>query len=82
MAVMCVSFLGSGIKELAEGNVFDLTQNVPGIPENDAIQIFGIYPWLETLVPQLILGIILLVTFLVAHYRGKMDALRAELSAK
>ena len=82
LAVMCVSFLGSGIKELAEGNVFDLTLNVPGIPENDVIQIFGIYPWLETLVPQLILGIILLVTFLVAHYRGKMDALRAELSAK
>ena len=82
MAVMCVSFLGGGIKELAEGNVFDLTLNVPGIPENDVIQIFGIYPWLETLVPQLILSIILLVTFLVAHYRGKMDALRAELSAK
>ena len=80
MAVMCVSFLGSGIKELAEGNVFDLTLNVPGIPENDIIQIFGIYPWLETLVPQLILSVILLITFLVAHYRGKMDALRAELS--
>ena len=82
MAVMCVSFLGSGIKALAEGNVFDLSMNVPGIPENDVIQIFGIYPWLETLVPQLILSIILLVTFLVAHYRGKMDALRAELTAK
>ena len=82
MAVMCVSFLGGGIKELAEGSVFDLTMNVPGIPENDVIQIFGIYPWLETLVPQLILSIILLVTFLVAHYRGKMDALRAELTAK
>ena len=82
MAVMCVSFLGSGIKELAEGNVFDLSLNVPGVPENDVIQIFGIYPWLETLVPQLILSIILLVTFLVAHYRGKMDALRAELTAK
>ena len=80
MAVMCVSFLGSGIKELAEGNVFDLTLNVPGIPENDVIQIFGIYPWLETLVPQLILAIILLITFMIAHYRGKMDALRAELS--
>ncbi len=78
MAVMCVSFLGSGIKELAEGNVFDLTLNVPGIPENDVIQIFGIYPWLETLVPQLILSIILLVTFMIAHYRGKMDALRAQ----
>ena len=82
MAVMCVSFLGSGIKELAEGNVFDLTLNVPGIPENDVIQIFGIYPYLETLVPQLILAIVLLVTFMIAHYRGKMDALRAELTAK
>lgn len=81
MAVMCVSFLGGGIKELAEGNVFDLTMNVPAIPENDVIQIFGIYPWLETLVPQLILSIILLVTFIVAHYRGKLDALRAELTA-
>ena len=77
MAVMCVSFLGSGIKELAEGNVFDLTLRVPGIPENDVIQIFGIYPWLETLVPQLILSIILLITFMMAHYRGKIKALKA-----
>ena len=80
MAVMCVSFLGSGIKELAEGNVFDLVMRVPGIPENDVIQIFGIYPYLETLLPQLILAVILLITFLVAHYRGKMDALRRELT--
>ena len=81
MAVMCVSFLGSGIKELAEGNVFDLSLRVPGIPENDVVQVFGIYPYLETLVPQLILSIILLVTFMIAHYRGKIDALRAELEA-
>ena len=80
MAVMCVSFLGSGIKELAEGNVFDLVLRVPGIPENDFIQIFGIYPYLETLVPQLILAIVLLITFMIAHYRGKMDALRKELA--
>ena len=79
MAVMCVSFLGSGIKELAEGNVFDLTLNVPGIPENDVIQIFGIYPWMETLVPQLILAIILLITFMIAHYRGKINALKARI---
>ena len=81
MAVMCVSFLGSGIKELAEGNLFDLTLRVPGIPENDVIQIFGIYPYLETLVPQLILAIILLVTFMIAHYRGKLAAQRKELMA-
>ncbi len=82
MAIMCVSFLGSGIKELAEGNVFDLSLRVPGIPENDVIQVFGIYPYLETLVPQLILSIILLVMFLIAHYRGKMDALRAQYEGK
>ena len=82
MAVMCVSFLGSGIKELAEGNVFDLALRVPGVPENDVIQIFGIYPWLETLLPQLILAVVLLVTFMIAHYRGKMDALRAQYSQK
>ncbi len=81
MAVMCVSFLGSGIKELAEGNLFDLTLRVPGIPENDVIQIFGIYPYLETLVPQLILAVILLVTFMIAHYRGRLEALRKELTA-
>ncbi len=80
MAVMCVSFLGSGIKELAEGNVFDLAFRVPGVPENDIIQIFGIYPYLETLLPQLILTVILIITFLVAHYRGKMDKLRMELT--
>ena len=82
MAIMCVSFLGSGIKELAEGNVFDLALRMPGIPENDVIQVFGIYPWLETLLPQLILSIVLLVTFLVAHYRGRIDAVKARYSAK
>lgn len=82
MAVMCVSFLGSGIKELAEGNVFDLTLRVPGVPENDVVQVLGIYPYLETLVPQILLAVVLLVTFMAAHYRGKLDALRAEYSAK
>lgn len=72
MAIMCVSFLGAGIKELAEGGVFDAVLRVPGIPENDVLQVLGIYPFLETLVPQLILGIILLVTFMMAHYRNKL----------
>jgi high-affinity iron transporter len=72
MAVMCVSFLGSGIKELAEGGVFDAVLRVPGVPENDALQILGIYPYLETLVPQLILAVVLLVTFMAAHYRGRL----------
>ncbi len=82
MAIMCVSFLGSGIKELAEGGVFDTVLRVPGIPENDVIQLFGIYPFLETLVPQLILAIILLITFMIAHYRGKIAAIKARYAKK
>ena len=78
MAVMCVAFLGSGIKELAEGGLFDCTLYVTGVPENDAVQVLGIYPYLETLLPQLILSIILLVTFMMAHYRGKIQALKKE----
>lgn len=81
MAVMCVSFLGSGIKELAEGNVFDISLRVPGIPESDALQVLGIYPYLETLVPQLILAIILLITFMSATCKGRLEKLRQELTA-
>ena len=55
-----------------------MVNRVAGVPENDVVQVLGIYPYLETLVPQLILTIILIVTFLVAHYRGKLTALRKE----
>jgi len=82
MAIMCVAFLGSGIKELAEGGLFECTLYVTGVPENDVVQVLGIYPYLETLLPQLILSIILLVTFMVAHYRGKIDTLKKEYAAK
>ncbi|MBR6705189.1 MAG: FTR1 family iron permease [Clostridia bacterium] len=76
MAVMCVAFLGSGIKELSEGGAFEVVRRVEGIPENDVVQVLGIYPYLETLLPQLILAVILIVTFLCAHYRGKLTAQR------
>ena len=82
MAVMCVAFLGSGIKELAEGGAFELVNRVAGIPENDVVQVLGIYPYLETLVPQLILAVILIITFLMAHYRGKLAAQRKEYEKK
>ena len=82
MAVMCVAFLGSGIKELAEGGLFEFSAKVPGIPETDVVQIFGIYPYLETLVPQLILSIVLLVTFLIAHFRGKLATQKKKYEAK
>ena len=82
MAVMCVAFLGHGIKELAEGGAFELVNRVAGVPENEVVQALDIYPYLETLLPQLILTIILIVTFLMAHYRGKLAAQRKEYEEK
>ena len=82
MAVMCVAFLGSGIKELSEGGAFEVVRRVEGIPENDVVQVLGIYPYLETLLPQLILAVILIITFLCAHYRGKLTAQRQRYEEK
>ena len=56
MFCMSISFLGSGIKELIEGNVLTSTpflENV--IPYNEVLDVLGIYPIAETLIPQLIL---------------------------
>ncbi len=72
MAVMTVCFLGSGIKELMEGGVFDdlaFMLSSPAwlswIPYNDVLDVFGIYPLVGTIVPQLILTAIIVVTFIV-----------------
>ena len=55
MFVMCVSFLGSGLNELIEGNVIVGTY-LAFIPNgNDVLTLFGINPWVETIVPQILL---------------------------
>jgi high-affinity iron transporter len=54
MFALCITFVGSGIKELQEGGVVAATA-LSGMP---TVDLLGIYPTLETLVPQLvILGI-------------------------
>jgi high-affinity iron transporter len=57
--VMCVSFTGSGVKELQEGNVIGVTP-VSGV---GSVDLLGIYPTLETLIPQAILLALAVVTF-------------------
>ena len=80
MAIMSISFLGAGIKELIEGAVFEEIEfidlswvsNSPAwlnwIPYNDTLDVLGIYPLVGTIVPQLILLAITIVTF-VMHIR-------------
>ncbi len=79
MAFMSIAFLGSGIKELLEGDAIDLwnikipviSALVEKIPENDLLDTFGIYPHIETIVPQLILIIITVICFIVAGRKSK-----------
>ena len=68
MAIMSISFLGSGINELIEGNVIVGTY-VPWVPTgNEVLTVLGINPWVETLVPQAILLFIYIVIFIL-HFR-------------
>lgn len=74
MFVMSISFLGSGIKELIEGDVIDMTS--PDwlqalIPFNDTLDVLGIYPVLETLIPQLILVLITIMIFVMQGWKEK-----------
>ena len=71
MFIMSVSFLGSGIKELIEGDVIGMTspeflQAV--IPFNDTLDVLGIYPVLETLIPQLILILLTVTIFVIQKW--------------
>ena len=84
MAIMSISFLGAGIKELMEGGVFDnvdwaLTSPswLSWIPYNDTMDILGIYPLLGTVIPQLILLAITIVTFVLAVRRNNKLAAKA-----
>lgn len=92
MALMSISFLGAGIKELIEGAVFEEIEwadfswvsNSPKwlswIPYNDTLDVLGIYPLLGTIIPQLILLAITVVTFVMHLRRNKKIA--AEAAAK
>lgn len=72
MYIMAVSFAGGGIKELQEGGVVGVTV----IPGMDSIDILGIYPTWETLLPQIAL-VLLAVVGVIYQQRKKDPAIPA-----
>jgi high-affinity iron transporter len=70
---MSISFAGNGVKELQEGNVV----SVSPIPGMGSVDLLGIYPTLETLIPQLVLLVITVITFAVQLRRNKRVPSRA-----
>jgi high-affinity iron transporter len=65
--LMSVTFIGNGIKELQEGNLV----GVSPVPLIGSVDILGIYPTYETLIPQILLLIITAATFVIQIRRGK-----------
>jgi high-affinity iron transporter len=71
MYIMSVAFAGGGVKELQEADVISVT------PVNfvESIDILGIYPTVETLLPQIVL--LLLAIASVIYYRARGRRMRA-----
>ena len=79
MAVMAICFLGAGIKEFIEGGLIEAAyQNWFQVTE--VLDILGIYPLYETLIPQFVLLVITVVTFGLQVRKNKK--MRLELEAK
>jgi high-affinity iron transporter len=64
--IMSITFAGNGVKELQEGNVISVTP-VPGM---GSVDLLGIYPTLETLIPQIALLALTVITFIVQIRRN------------
>jgi high-affinity iron transporter len=69
--VMSVAFTGSGIKELQEGNVISVTM----LPFDFTVDILGIYPTAETLIPQVLFLALTVFTFVFQIRKNKRRAL-------
>lgn len=80
MSLMAISFLGSGIKELIEGNVITMVSPdwLAWIPSNGVLDVLGIYPTVQTLLPQLILLVIAVILFVVQTRKNRAIHMEAE----
>lgn len=74
MYLMAFVFAGKGVLELIEGKLFEPTL-LKGVPE---ISWLGIYPYLETLVPQIVLVVAALVALWVMRRRADLDLPKQE----
>lgn len=69
MFILCISFVGKGVKELQEADVIGRTV-IKGM-NGFSIDLLGIYDRLETLLPQIILLVITIITVIVQRNNNK-----------
>jgi high-affinity iron transporter len=81
MFLMSISFLGAGIKELMEGDIITSITSpdwLQWIPYSDVLDVLGIYPILETLIPQLILLVVTMIIFVATSRKNQKIHAEAE----
>jgi high-affinity iron transporter len=71
MYIMSIAFIGGGVKEFQEADVISVTP----VSFVQSVDILGIYPTVETLLPQAVLLIIAIAS--IFHYRAKGRRARA-----
>ena len=67
---MSIVFVGKGLMEFVEGKIFVPTK-INGFP---TIELFGIYPYYESLIPQSIMIIALIVGVIIMKNKQKKEA--------
>jgi high-affinity iron transporter len=65
MYIMAIAFVGGGVKELQEADMIPVTS----VDFIHSVEVLGIYPTVETLVPQIIMVFIVVVS--VIYYKAK-----------
>lgn len=65
MYIMAIAFAGGGVKELQEADMISVTS----VDFIHSVEVLGIYPTVETLVPQIIMVFIVVVS--VMYYKAK-----------
>ncbi|SCC05827.1 FTR1 family iron permease [Gilliamella intestini] len=67
MYIMAIAFAGGGVKELQEADMIPVTS----VDFIHSVEVLGIYPTVETLVPQIIMVFIVIVS--VMYYKTKQS---------
>ncbi|MDO5721504.1 MAG: FTR1 family protein [Actinomycetaceae bacterium] len=70
LAVMALTFTGSGIRELQEADVVSVTP-IPGLP---TIDLLGFFPRVENLTAQAVVLIVMIALFVLASKRKRKEA--------
>jgi high-affinity iron transporter len=80
LLVLAFSFTGSGVRELQEAGVVSTTL-LPWFPENLLLmELFGLFPTLETVMAQVIFAALIVVTFSFSRWQSRRETVTAAIS--